>query len=641
MSAQPNRRQGDRRQGGDRRRGDRRQPPRATGADSWLSAWGEPHPARPAARSGEGSLYDTDLEAAADSRFIAREALRVVSAEGAALPRILRTYIAARAALGLALVLAPWLAALAGSRPPWLLLLLCLVYASQTVSLWLLHGTDDDAPPPDHLLPRQWLWTIGVDLLAFSLLRLVDPGSLLNYSALLVLPVLMSGVLTRRRVALATAAGVTLALLAGVWALAGLGDGGDVLLQLSQAGLAGAGLFMVALLASELAQRLAREERAARNSLELARQQTLLNRVVIEEMADGVLVVDRRGRVRAINPAARLLLGPAGMAMSVPAPLADEPALAGLQGALEQAYAQGSWPASAREITLALGEGEQRTLQLRARFTRRSGIGADETAPEDICVLFLEDMRAVQARVRQDKLAAMGRVSAGIAHEIRNPLAAIAQANALLLEDPLLPPQHRLARIVADNVLRLKRIVDDVLTVSPGAAAPTAVLDAAAEVAQVCEEWRRSAPPAAQAGRRLACQWPEAALPVHFDAEHLRRVLVNLLDNAGRHASGDDGAVRVRLGRGPRPGTVLLSVASDGAPIAPEVERHLFEPFFSTRSRGTGLGLYICRELCERHGASMDFRLAPPGERHRNVFSVLMREAPAAPAPNPDADPAP
>jgi two-component system sensor histidine kinase PilS (NtrC family) len=117
---------------------------------------------------------------------------------------------------------------------------------------------------------------------------------------------------------------------------------------------------------------------------------------------------------------------------------------------------------------------------------------------------------------------------------------------------------------------------------------------------------------------------------VGFDAEHLRRVLVNLLDNAARHAGSAPGAIRVRLLTGPAIGTVTVSVASDGPPIPPDVERHLFEPFFSTRSRGSGLGLYICRELCERHGASLDFSLAPPGARHRNVFNVTMRQPPAA-----------
>ena len=614
------------RRAADRRRVDRRQPPRSSPDDAWLSAWGDPgRPRAPASRDDTGG-HDLELDAGVDSRFIAREARRLVSTEGAALPRILRTYVAARAALGLALVLAPWLASLMGGRTPLPLLALCLAYAGQAVSLWLLHDPADDRQMPDHLLPRQWAWTIGVDLLAFSLLRLLDPLGQLNYAALLVLPVLMSGVLTQRRVALATAAAVTLLLLLGAWWMAS--DGADGLVQLSQAGLAGAGLFLITLLATELSQRLAREERAARSSLELARQQTLLNRLVIEEMADGVLVVDRRGRIRAINPAARALLGAAGQALTVPSPLADQPGLLGLQQALQQAYQQGSWPLDAREIALPLADGGERVLQVRARFTRRSGIGADDTPPEDICVLFLEDTRHVQARARQDKLAAMGRMSAGIAHEIRNPLAAISQANALLLEDALLPPHRQLARIVADNVRRLKRIVDDVLAVAPGPVGPAVVVDAATEVAQICADWRQAAPPDTHAAERLQCDLPGQDLPVLFDSEHLRRVLVNLLDNAARHASPAPGAMQLRLLAGPAPGTVRLTLASDGPAIPAEVERHLFEPFFSTRSRGSGLGLYICRELCERNGASLDFSLAPPGAQQRNVFSVVMRAAP-------------
>ena len=79
----------------------------------------------------------------------------------------------------------------------------------------------------------------------------------------------------------------------------------------------------------------------------------------------------------------------------------------------------------------------------------------------------------------------------------------------------------------------------------------------------------------------------------------------------------------------------VLSVASDGEPIAPDVERYLFEPFFSTRSRGTGLGLYICRELCERYGAVIDYRARPAGEANRNDFSVRHADAPPCPPARP------
>ena len=259
---------------------------------------------------------------------------------------------------------------------------------------------------------------------------------------------------------------------------------------------------------------------------------------------------------------------------------------------------------------------------MRVRFTRRRSLQQGQAATEEFCVLLLEDVRTAQARLRQEKLAAMGRVSAGIAHEIRNPLSAIAQANALLLEDALPEPQQRLLRMVADNVARLKRLVDEVMEVAPGTAPLPSSIDATAEVAAAAADWARTAGLDAGPGGRLRLDLPMVPLRVVFDPEHLRRVLINLLDNAKRHCSDAPGAIGVRLAARDE-GSALLLVDSDGAPIAHEVERYLFEPFFSTRSRGSGLGLYICRELCERYGASIEYRLRPDGQR--NLFLVIMR----------------
>ncbi|MDP3613292.1 MAG: ATP-binding protein, partial [Rubrivivax sp.] len=143
---------------------------------------------------------------------------------------------------------------------------------------------------------------------------------------------------------------------------------------------------------------------------------------------------------------------------------------------------------------------------------------------------------------------------------------------------------------------------------------------------RAASEWARTMHLPMGADSRLRAEISTEPLGVCFDPEHLRRVLVNLLDNALRHATADAGSVFLRLAA--RDETwVVLSVLSDGAPIAPDVERRLFEPFFSTRSRGSGLGLYICRELCERYGARIEYRPRPAAERLRNEFIVTMRRA--------------
>ena len=556
-----------------------------------------------------------------DSRFLSRQARRIASSGQSALFRLYSAFVAARAALGVVLLATEVLLAGLGSRAhseP--VLVLCAVYATAALALYLAPNIlGAVSPTGTRLRRRQWTATIGLDLAVFSTLHLITSGGTLNYSALLVFPALMAGVLTPRLPALGVAAAGTMGLLAGAL----LEGGAEAPLALTQARRARPGRVVVVLLAGELAGRLAREERHARGSLELARQQARLNRLVLEEMQEGVLVVDRRGRVRAANPAALALLGATEASGTRAFDLGAVQAWAPLAEAVERAFQEERWPESGRDVTLPAdpsGARPSTPLRLRVRFTQRQGARVQE----DLCVLFLETLRTVQARVRQEKLAAMGRVSAGIAHEIRNPLAAIVQANALLAEDAETPQERQLTRMVADAAERLKRIVDDVMEVAPGRERTPGGLDATAQVAAICADWARTVQLRLGADSVVQVELPEQALGVVFDGEHLRRVLVNLLDNALRHGSGAPGAVRVRL-CAPDEASAVLSVCSDGAPIAPDVERFLFEPFFSSRSRGTGLGLYICRELCERYGASIDYRAVPPGERHRNEFLVTMR----------------
>ncbi len=579
-------------------------------------------PQGPPPRSGERRGQGPD--AGLDTRLFFQQERRRVDREDSSFVRLFRSFLLARAALGLALVAALAIAGFLGAPPRHWTVVLVVLYAAQALTLWLFprlqRGTT--VQTLSRVSSPQWWASMGLDLAVFGLLHALGQSASINFGALFVLPVLMAGVLTPRVLALATAAMAALLML-GVagWTIL---TGADVGLRMTEAGLVGSGFFVVSLLATEMASRLRREEQAARGSLEFARQQAQLNRLVIDEMQEGVMVVDRRGRVRAANPAARLLLADEQRPVR-PAPfqLRGVPAWEPLVVAVEQAFAAGVWPEAGRDVSMQLKDGLHRSLRLRMRFTRRR---ASRTT-EDVCVLFIEDKRRVQQRSQQEKLAAMGRVSVGIAHEIRNPLAAIAQANALLSEDSTDPRAQQLTRMVASNVERLKRIVDDVMELAPGTAPESHPVDAGQLVGETCLDWARTNELPPGPADPLSCTTPQQPLVVSFETEHLRRVLVNLLDNALRHAEAGPGSVRVTMEPDAQDAAswAQLVVYSAGKPIPPEVERHLFEPFFSTRSRGSGLGLYISRELCERHGAQLDYRHRPDASPAGNEFIVRLR----------------
>ena len=468
---------------GDRRKGDRRRSPRAPAStrpadESWFGVLGvaaDTQMRDDEASAGAESGLDTGwANDSAARRLLSRHARRILNEPDSALTRIYRTYSAARAAIGAAMVAGISATSLMGANPSVALGLLCLAYCGagdHVVAAAALRRDDaaaaagqrGAAAPPVAVDHRR-----GPGGLRRAAPALVSNGSL-NFAALLVLPVLMSGVLTSRLMSLATASAVALMLLVVAWQAAGT-DGASAVL-VTQSGLAGIGFFAIALLAGELASRLAREEIAARGSMELARQQAQLNRLVIEEMADGVLVVDRELRVRATNPAARSLLSAKGPGPAAPFQLQGRAEWATLSDAVQRALAEAYWPEAGADVVLNFGPGDSRTLRMRVRFTRRRSLQQGQGATEEFCVLLLEDVRTAQARLRQEKLAAMGRVSAGIAHEIRNPLSAIAQANALLLEDALPEPQQRLAAHGGrQRGERLKRIVDEVMEVGSGTA---------------------------------------------------------------------------------------------------------------------------------------------------------------------------
>ena len=473
--------------------------------------------------------------------------------------------------------------------------------------------------PPGSAFDPQWVSTIGVDLVAFATLQLLQTGNI-NYAPLFALPVLMAAVLGSSLLALGTAAGVTLLLLAEAWVMV-LQAPQELAARFLQAGLTGTGYFAVAVLVNQLAARLAREEAAARSSRQMGRVQAQVNELVIENLGDGVLVVDADARVRAANPTARKQLGTMGMATDAPLILT---AHAPWQPLAELARLTFTTELSQRaDVAIDDGVGSPRRVQVRTRLT-----AAQDDLAHSLCVMFLQDLRELEARLRTEKLAAMGRMSAAVAHEIRNPLAAITQANALLEEDLSEPAQRQLSALVRQNAQRLAKIVEEILDISrvqhqgQDTNAPRLELDESVTVA--CNDWAGQA--GVGVGERLQLSLAGGGAQVHFDADHLRRVLINLLDNAYRYAGKEPGCIRVLTQQVGREST--LRVWSDGSPLEAAVRQHLFEPFFSSESRSSGLGLYICRELCERHGAQIGYRrgIGPgSGPRQGNEFFVVFR----------------
>lgn len=531
--------------------------------------------------------------------------------QSAALLRLWRGFMAARCFVAAVLVLLQAVAfALGQTMQP----LAIALPAGYLVVTWL-GARYTRFTPPIRAFGTVWFLTIGVDLGTFTALQVLQGGSI-NYTPLFALPVLMSAVLGTVTVGLGTTAAVTLLLLADA-AWHWLQQPGDPSNRFVQAALTGTGLFVVALLAHELARRLAREEATAQRNRSSAQMQAQVNDLVIETLSEGVLVIDADGMVHAANPAADAILGQGLAKLRLPFALHAQPAWHALAALARQTFARRA-PQS-EEIPVAQARGAAREVRVRTRLTPTS-----DQRGYSLCVMFLQDLRELEARIRTEKLAAMGRMSAAVAHEIRNPLAAITQASALLSEDLTDPAHRQLTGMVQHNAQRLARIVDDVLDVSRArqqrvlSLGEQVVLDPA--VRALAEEWVR------QSGRQgVLISLDAADREVRFDVEHLRRLLVNLLDNAARYAGSREGSIQVvtttQRGSSGRP---TLLVWSDGAPLEPAVQRHLFEPFFSSESRSSGLGLFLCRELCRRHGATIGYerRALVAGGPEGNEFFV-------------------
>jgi two-component system, NtrC family, sensor histidine kinase PilS len=349
------------------------------------------------------------------------------------------------------------------------------------------------------------------------------------------------------------------------------------------AGLISIGYFATAVVTNQLAQRVITNERVAhQRGIDLA-SQLRINQLVIQDVQDGVMVVDPNGLVRSHNRRVDQFLGRM-------APELDQ--IDAYSPELGRALAE--WREGRGRTTATLTLGDSSTL-VRARFIE-AGVAGDR-----FTVIYLEDISKLEDQARQVKLAALGRLTANIAHEIRNPLAAITHAVELLREENRQPGRERLTRIIHDNAGRLDRMVKDILELNRRDRVHAEAIRVGAFLAAFLDEFVQNE----QLDRNAFALERDGDGVVEFDRVHLQQVLWNLARNAWRHSRKSAGSVRLRLQR--QGGRLELHVRDDGPGVARDLQSQLFEPFFTTYSAGTGLGLYIARELCAANGAALDY----------------------------------
>ena len=454
----------------------------------------------------------------------------------------------------------------------------------------------------------QALIQLYTDIIVLAFAAYASGGVASGLGVLMVVPVAGAGTLLALRHALLFAALASLFVLGGE--AARQVDLGPAASDFPQAALLGVALFVSAGLAAAVARRGAQTAELAEARSRDVRQLARLNERIIQQMEAGILVVEPDGTIALANASAWQLLGNP--------PALDGEAIDAVAPAIAEALAEwrrgGSGPIGPVQVNGDDAEG--RPLQLHV-----TDLGAAGT------LISIEDAAFIEEQLQQLKLASLGRLTASIAHEVRNPLSAISHATQLLAESPALEPaDRRFTTIILDHCERVNTIVENVLQLSRRRAVDPEPLDLADWVHRFAADYRSEH---GLEPERVAVTVTAEPGMVHADGEFLRQVVANLCDNARFHGARNDGTpIRIHLRVAREGDSPLLDVIDDGLPIDPGLAAGMFEPFYSTRHGGTGLGLFLAREMCEANRARLRYRL----HDGRNCFRIALRRAGDAPA---------
>ena len=433
--------------------------------------------------------------------------------------------------------------------------------------------------------------SIFVDIICLTLLMHAFGGINSGIGILLVISIAAGGMLVGGRCAFLFAALASLAVLSEqVYAI--LNNNASTS-SLTYSGMLGASYFTIALLTVVMAQRTEKSELLAHERQKTIVQLEELNQHIIQYMQNGILIIDDQLNVQLFNQAALNLLEFEGL----PEKLED------LDKSLKAALRQWLKDPGADFSIVTLANGQE--VQVR--------LSALKVAGTVLFMIILEDIALYNQRLQQSKLASLGRLTASMAHEIRNPLGAISHAVQLLSEAPELSPQDkRLTEIIHAHSQRVNGIIESMLQLSRRKTSQKKVIPLDEWLKSFSEQWQEEH----SLENIIELDMPDVSIKIEMDEGHLRQILQNLCDNALKY--GDQTDQRIISEVEMEQNMVHLHIMNKGAEIGEDDRQHLFEPFFTTSASGTGLGLYICRELAALNRAKLNYTY-----RHNNNDFML------------------
>lgn len=448
-----------------------------------------------------------------------------------------------------------------------------------------------------------------IDIIAISLMMYASNGLDSGFGMLLVIAVAGGSILCAGRIAVLFAAMAALAVL-----------GQEVYLQLfryyplpnyTHAGFLGITFFATAILGHILAARVEKSEALVKQQEIDLESLSRLNEIIVQRMQSGIMVLDDENRIRLSNESARGLLG--------------------LTGNINNKSVAEVAPEITNKLEKWLdGEGKNNIIIKPVRGDVDVQISFTELKPDTKfgTLVFLEDVALMRQQAQQLKLASLGRLAASIAHEVRNPLGAITHASQLLSESGQSGDENnRLVEIILDQSRRVNTIIENVQHISRREPATPQVIEIEPWLKEFVNEFtiRKNL-----SGKNVKLSVEQDDITVRMDSSQLYQVIWNLAENAIRYSTGDI-LLELHCGIKKESQRAYIDIIDHGPGIKEEALEHLFEPFFTTDSQGTGLGLYIARELCEANQAALSlyhnskdgccFRIHfPHMQKHQNTL---------------------